>query len=114
MEENIHNTIIIDDDKKIKSNENEENEDIFEKIFDEIKDNFKSVDEEKENESKETTNEEKKDEKKDEKKEEKKEEKNEKEYKATGLKDSSFEVIDEKDIYDGKNAAIDDDDKDDF
>ena len=31
-EESIHNTILIDDDKKIKS-EDHQNEDIFEKIF---------------------------------------------------------------------------------
>ena len=43
MEEMVHNTIIIDDDKKNKS-EGDENEDIFEKIFDEIKENYKSVD----------------------------------------------------------------------
>ena len=39
----VQNTILIDDDKKIKS-EDHQNEDIFEKIFDEIKENYKSVD----------------------------------------------------------------------
>ena len=43
MEENIQNTIIIDDDK-LKSKDEEENEDIFETIFGEIKNNFISLD----------------------------------------------------------------------
>ena len=36
MEEGIHNTILIDDDKKISSENKEETEDLFEQIFDEI------------------------------------------------------------------------------
>ena len=34
MEDNIQNTILIDEDKKLNSQNKDENEDIFEKIFD--------------------------------------------------------------------------------
>ena len=62
MEENIQNTIIIDDDK-IKSKNEEENEDIFETIFGEIKNNFISLDGEEKEETQDDISPEEKDKK---------------------------------------------------
>ena len=71
MESKIQNSILIGDENE--TNQNENNEDIFEAIFNEIKDNFKSVDEEEiKNEKLNETKE------KEEKEEEKKEEKGKK------------------------------------
>ena len=71
MESKIQNSILIGDENE--TNQNENNEDIFEAIFNEIKENFKSVDEEEiKNEKLNETKE------KEEKEEEKKEEKGKK------------------------------------
>ena len=117
MEENIQNTILIDDDKKIKS-ENEENEDIFQTIFEEIKNNFKSVDEIdlNNNETKEEKEikEEKKtkdinEEKDNKNKNEVKKEENKKEEQIENTKKrkyvGSFEVIEEDDFKDLEKSS---------
>ena len=78
----IHNTILIDDDKKNKSND-EANEDIFEKIFDEIKENYQCEDGETKEEKEEPED----------IKEEKKEKKETQKNAETNV--GSFEIVDD-------------------
>ena len=112
MEEMVQNTILIDDDKKIKS-EDHQNEDIFEKIFDEIKENYKSVDGEEAQEVKEDNKNIKEEKKED---GQKKEEIKKKEVKKNAKTDvGSFEILNNEDYENVQNQNKEtDSDKDDW